>query len=57
MNTSTKILTPAARDGTAATSVGVSWSTRAAVVVRLTAAGAGDTVPLERTVADVAGGG
>lgn len=46
-------LTPATGDGTASTSVGVGLSTRTAVVVGLTAAGARHAVPLKSTVADV----
>ncbi len=51
-----KILAPAPCNGTAATIVRVSLSTRSAIVVRCTAARAGYSVPLKRTVADVLGG-
>lgn len=49
--------TPTQCDGAAATVIGVGLSTTLAVVVGGTASRAGHSVPLQRTVADVAGGG
>lgn len=55
--TKKKNLTPAPCDGTAAAAIGVGLSTGLAIVVGGTAPGAGDSVPLQRTVADVVAGG
>lgn len=50
-------LAPAAGDGAASAAVGVGLGTGPAVVVGGASAGAGDAVPAQRLVADVAGGG
>ena len=50
-------LAPASCDGAAATIVRVGLSTRATIVVGSATARAGNSVPLERTVADVLGCG
>ncbi|KAA8536842.1 hypothetical protein F0562_029320 [Nyssa sinensis] len=52
-----KLTTPAASNGTATAGVGIGLSTGPAIVVGGAATGAGDSVPLQRTVADVLGGG
>ena len=52
-----KKLTPAPCNGTAATAVRVGLSTRLAVVIRGPTFRARHSVPLQRTIADVAAGG
>lgn len=51
-----KNLAPAPCNGTAATSIRISLSPSSAIIVRGTAARAGYSVPLKRTVADILGG-